>query len=214
MPRHVIERTFPTGLGIAATPAGAMACRALVDRNAEEGVRGCSRTSARTTRRPSASTRRPRRKRSGGQRPATDCRSTGSPRSAFSIPTSMHEEVRTMREARFRIAIVAAYNYTCALTGYRLTTITAGSIVDAAHIHQFANSQNNDPQNDHASLQTGDSQPHDGKRFGRETSDYSRAPTSPCRAHQPASRAHALKMQNPQSSCILEFVWLRISWHV
>src|SRR5437764_12874424 len=38
MPRHVIERTFPTGLGIAATAAGAMDCRALVDRNAEEGV--------------------------------------------------------------------------------------------------------------------------------------------------------------------------------
>ena len=35
------------------------------------------------------------------------------------------------REARFRLNIVAAYNYTCALTGYRLTTITAGSIVDA-----------------------------------------------------------------------------------
>jgi putative restriction endonuclease len=51
------------------------------------------------------------------------------------------------REARFRIKIVAAYNYTCALTGYRLTTVTAGSIVDAAHIHQFADSRNNDPRN-------------------------------------------------------------------
>ncbi len=51
------------------------------------------------------------------------------------------------REARFRLTVVAAYEYTCALTGYRLTTITAGSIVDAAHIHQFADSRNNDPQN-------------------------------------------------------------------
>lgn len=51
------------------------------------------------------------------------------------------------REARFRLNIVAAYNYTCALTGYRLTTITAGSIVDAAHIHQFSDSRNNDPKN-------------------------------------------------------------------
>ena len=51
------------------------------------------------------------------------------------------------REARFRLSVVAAYNYTCALTGYRLTTIDAGSIVDAAHIHQFADSRNNDPQN-------------------------------------------------------------------
>lgn len=51
------------------------------------------------------------------------------------------------REARFRINIVAAYGYTCALTRYRLTTISAGSIVDAAHIHQFSNSRNNDPGN-------------------------------------------------------------------
>lgn len=51
------------------------------------------------------------------------------------------------REARFRLNIVAAYNYTCALTGYRLTTMTGGSIVDAAHIHQFADSRNNDPRN-------------------------------------------------------------------
>jgi putative restriction endonuclease len=51
------------------------------------------------------------------------------------------------REARFRLQVVSAYNYTCALTHYRLTTITGGSIVDAAHIHQFADSRNNDPQN-------------------------------------------------------------------
>src|SRR5262249_26267661 len=51
------------------------------------------------------------------------------------------------REARFRMNVVAAYSYTCALTGYRLTTISAGSIVDAAHIHQFASARNNDPRN-------------------------------------------------------------------
>lgn len=51
------------------------------------------------------------------------------------------------REARFRLTIVPAYNYTCALTGYRCVTVDAGSIVDAAHIHQFANSRNNHPQN-------------------------------------------------------------------
>ncbi len=60
---------------------------------------------------------------------------------------SQQEAKETGREARFRLNIVAAYNYTCALTGYRLTTITAGSIVDAAHIHQFANSRNNDLHN-------------------------------------------------------------------
>lgn len=51
------------------------------------------------------------------------------------------------REARFRLTVVPAYNYTCALTGYPLTTIKSGSIVDAAHIHQFADSRNNHPQN-------------------------------------------------------------------
>ncbi len=51
------------------------------------------------------------------------------------------------REARFRLTVVPAYNYTCALTGYRLTTVGSGSIVDAAHIHQFSDSRNNHPQN-------------------------------------------------------------------
>jgi putative restriction endonuclease len=51
------------------------------------------------------------------------------------------------RSARFRLDIVSAYNYTCALTGYRVTTIAAGAIVDAAHIHQFSDSRNNDPNN-------------------------------------------------------------------
>src|ERR1035437_4316819 len=51
------------------------------------------------------------------------------------------------REARFRLTVVPAYNYTCALTGYRLVTVRSGSIVDAAHIHQFADSRNNHPRN-------------------------------------------------------------------
>jgi putative restriction endonuclease len=51
------------------------------------------------------------------------------------------------REARFRLTVVPAYNYTCALTGYRLVTVDSGSIVEAAHIHQFADSRNNHPQN-------------------------------------------------------------------
>lgn len=51
------------------------------------------------------------------------------------------------RTARFRVDVVAAYCHTCALTGYRITTLTGHSIVDAAHIHQFARSRNDDPQN-------------------------------------------------------------------
>lgn len=58
------------------------------------------------------------------------------------------EESRaTGRTARFRVDVVAAYCHTCALTGYRITTITGHSIVDAAHIHQYARSRNDDPQN-------------------------------------------------------------------
>ncbi|MCA9138649.1 MAG: HNH endonuclease [Planctomycetales bacterium] len=33
------------------------------------------------------------------------------------------------------------------MTGCRITTLDGGSIVDAAHIHQFADSRNNDPRN-------------------------------------------------------------------
>ncbi len=51
------------------------------------------------------------------------------------------------RDVRFRLDIVATYNYTCALTGYRVTTIDGASIIDAAHIHQFSESRNNDPKN-------------------------------------------------------------------
>jgi len=51
------------------------------------------------------------------------------------------------REARFRLTVVPAYGYTCALTRYRLVTIDSGSIVEAAHIHQFADSRNNHPCN-------------------------------------------------------------------
>jgi len=52
------------------------------------------------------------------------------------------------RDARFRIeVVVVAYKHTCALTGYRMTTLDMESIVDAAHIHEFRDSRNNDPRN-------------------------------------------------------------------
>ena len=52
------------------------------------------------------------------------------------------------RDARFRIeVVVVGYKHTCALTGYRMTTIDMESIVDAAHIHEFHDSRNNDPRN-------------------------------------------------------------------
>lgn len=56
--------------------------------------------------------------------------------------------VQAGRDARFRIEVVTvAYRHTCALTGYRMTTIDMESIVDAAHIHEFRDSRNNDPRN-------------------------------------------------------------------
>jgi hypothetical protein len=38
MPRYVVERTFPGGLGIPGGAKGAQHCLGLVDRNADEGV--------------------------------------------------------------------------------------------------------------------------------------------------------------------------------
>ncbi len=63
------------------------------------------------------------------------------------LPGFGEQVARRGREARFRINVVTIYNYTCALTGYRLMTISSGSIIDAAHIHQFADSQNNETRN-------------------------------------------------------------------
>ena len=38
MPRYLVERSFPDGLGITADAAGAEACRSVVRNNAEDGV--------------------------------------------------------------------------------------------------------------------------------------------------------------------------------
>ena len=51
------------------------------------------------------------------------------------------------RNARFRLTVLPAYAYTCALFGFRLTTLEFETVVDAAHIHQFAKGGNNDPRN-------------------------------------------------------------------
>lgn len=55
--------------------------------------------------------------------------------------------VKVGRDVRFRQVVVAAYSFTCCLTRHRLTTLSSGSLVDAAHIHQFSDSRNNDPRN-------------------------------------------------------------------
>jgi len=50
------------------------------------------------------------------------------------------------RDSRFKSDVLGGYYFTCALTGYRLDTETT-SIVQAAHIHQYAVSGNDDPRN-------------------------------------------------------------------
>ena len=41
-----------------------------------------------------------------------------------------------VREARFRVSVLRFMIIRCRLTGYRLTTVTGGSVVDAAHIQE------------------------------------------------------------------------------
>ncbi|MFN4241601.1 MAG: HNH endonuclease [Tepidisphaerales bacterium] len=55
--------------------------------------------------------------------------------------------VRRGRDARFRLRVVTAYGYRCALTGYRLNTLSAGTLVDAAHIRPVAADGACDPTN-------------------------------------------------------------------
>jgi putative restriction endonuclease len=48
------------------------------------------------------------------------------------------------RNARFAVRVVVEYRYTCALTGYRCVTDEGAAVVDAAHIEQWARTQNDD----------------------------------------------------------------------
>lgn len=54
---------------------------------------------------------------------------------------------RKGRSARFAVKVCSEYRYTCALTGYRCLTGEGATIVDAAHIEAWCETQNDDPQN-------------------------------------------------------------------
>lgn len=54
---------------------------------------------------------------------------------------------RKGRCARFAVRVCSEYRYTCALTGYRCVTGDGATIVDAAHIERWADTQNDHPQN-------------------------------------------------------------------
>lgn len=54
---------------------------------------------------------------------------------------------RKGRNARFSVQVCSGYRFTCALTGYRCVTGDGAMIVDAAHIEQWAKTQNDEVTN-------------------------------------------------------------------
>jgi putative restriction endonuclease len=64
-----------------------------------------------------------------------------------SSPVQYTASRRLGRSARFRIDVVTSYRFTCALTGYRLTTVDQAGIVEAAHIQAFSKGLIDTPEN-------------------------------------------------------------------
>jgi len=60
------------------------------------------------------------------------------------LPT---EESQAKRDAKFAVRVLPAYNYTCALTRYRMISVDGKTPLDAAHIHQFKKGGSNHPTN-------------------------------------------------------------------
>jgi putative restriction endonuclease len=56
-------------------------------------------------------------------------------------------ESERKRDAEFRLRVLPAYDYTCALTRYRMVAVDGKTAVDAAHIHQFTKGGSNYPTN-------------------------------------------------------------------
>lgn len=51
------------------------------------------------------------------------------------------------RDAKFSVRVLPAYDYTCALTRYRMIATNGTTSLDAAHIHQFKKGGSNHPTN-------------------------------------------------------------------
>lgn len=68
-------------------------------------------------------------------------------RQEFAWQARAPQEETRGRDARFRIAVVTQYRFTCALSRYGLHTRSGGTLVEAAHIHSFAKSRNDNPEN-------------------------------------------------------------------
>jgi putative restriction endonuclease len=58
--------------------------------------------------------------------------------SDFPSPQPAQAENSRKREARFAFEVLPAYDFTCALTGYRMVAEDGTTILDAAHIHSFS----------------------------------------------------------------------------
>lgn len=57
------------------------------------------------------------------------------------------DQSQAKRDAKFSVRVLPAYDYTCALTGYRMIAVNGTTILDAAHIHQFKKGGSNHPTN-------------------------------------------------------------------
>ena len=54
------------------------------------------------------------------------------------------EDVKQGRDIKFRLQIVPLYHYSCALCRIKILLPSGITLVEAAHIHQFAQSKNDD----------------------------------------------------------------------
>jgi len=57
---------------------------------------------------------------------------------------SREEDVKQGRDIKFRLQIVPLYHYSCALCGTKMLLPSGITLVEAAHIHQFSQSKNDD----------------------------------------------------------------------
>lgn len=57
------------------------------------------------------------------------------------------EESKAKRDAKFSFRVIPAYDYTCALTRYRMIAVNGTTALDAAHIRQFKKGGSNHPTN-------------------------------------------------------------------
>jgi putative restriction endonuclease len=62
-------------------------------------------------------------------------------------PQAIGEYIPAARNQGFRRAIVTAYDYRCAMCGIRVLTADGHAVVDAAHIHAWSESRNDNPTN-------------------------------------------------------------------